>query len=46
MTSERANASLRLSFGEFTTEEECAEAAETVIQSVKMLRKLRCGVPL
>ena len=43
MTVERANASLRFSFGEFTTEAECNTAAEILIASVRKLRKLRYG---
>ena len=41
MTEERANASLRFTFGEFTTEEECGAAAEAVIESVRKLLALR-----
>ena len=43
MTVERANASLRFSFGEFTTEAECNTAAEILIASVRKLRNLRYG---
>ena len=43
MTEERANGSLRFSFGEFTREEECSYAARKLIESVKKLRMLRYG---
>ena len=43
MDIERANASLRFSFGEFSTEEESEDAAEAVIEAVRRLRALRYG---